>query len=135
MKAAYPTKVLIAWGECISGNNEITKWLMQNGYKELGIFRYALHNQDESREWLMKNGHPELMAVINGAEGNPQALMWLEKHGFSVLAHVARVGDGDQKSFQWLKINQPELAMIGKKIQIVKDEIQANNEDVHKISS
>jgi hypothetical protein len=49
---------------------------------------------------------------------------------------VARVGDGDNKAFAWLKANQHlEMAMIAKKIEAVKNAIEANNQDVHKISS
>ena len=42
----YPAKVLLAWGEAISGNREIRDWLMQNGYPELALTCHALHLDD-----------------------------------------------------------------------------------------
>ena len=66
----YPTKIIVAWAEAISGNKTIRDWLTSNGYEELAAFTYALNLQDDARKWLMDNGHPELMALINGAEGD-----------------------------------------------------------------
>ncbi|MCB0767680.1 MAG: hypothetical protein KDB95_10785, partial [Flavobacteriales bacterium] len=89
MRTNYPAKVLLAWGEAISGHAELRDWLMKNGYPELGLFTFALRNKPEAREWLMKNGHPHLMAIITGIEGDTKALEWLERNGMSVLKHVA----------------------------------------------
>lgn len=131
----YPAKVLIAWSEAIKGNKQIREWLMKNGYEELGIFVHALNNDDESREWLMTNKYPHLMAVINGAEGNKQALGWLENYKLLPLMHVARSGDGNEDSFKWLIANgHRELALVAKQIQVVKDRIEQDNQDMHKIS-
>ena len=69
----YNAKLIIAWGEAISGNDEIRDWLMQSPYKELGIFCFALKNDEKSRDWLMNNGFPHLLAVINGIERNEEA--------------------------------------------------------------
>ena len=38
MARQYPVKVLVAWGEAISGNAEFRDWLLGNGYPELGLF-------------------------------------------------------------------------------------------------
>ena len=54
MKLAYPKKILVAWGEAISGNSEIRDWLMKNGYPELGVFVFALHLKPDARQWLIK---------------------------------------------------------------------------------
>lgn len=135
MKKAYPAKVLLAWGEAIMGNRQIRDWLMKNGYLELGIFVFALRNQTESRDWLMKNGFPHLMATINGSEGNGKAVDWLLENNFDVLAHVALSGDGDDNALNWLKKSgQREFAMLSLKIRYVKDEIERDNNDIHRIS-
>lgn len=135
MRFEYPAKILLAWGEAISGNTKIRDWLIQNGYRELGLFVFALHNKQDARDWLMENGYPHLMAVINGAEGKKEAVDWLMKYQLDVLAHVALGGDGDEKAHQWLvKNNFREFAIIAKRIQIVKDQIDNDNYDVHKIS-
>jgi hypothetical protein len=135
MTTGYEPKIILAWGEAISGNIKIRDWLMKNGYKELGLFVYALNNKDSAREWLMTNKYYQLMAVINGAEGNKTAIQWLNNFGFDVLAKVAEAGGGNQESFLWLmKNNQRELALLSKKIEFVKDRIEEDNNDVHKIS-
>lgn len=136
MKKAYPAKVILAWGEAVGGNREIRDWLMKNGFPELGLFTYALRNKDEPREWLLKNGFPHLMAVVNGAEGNGKAVDWLNNHGYDVLAHVALSGDGNNDALEWLKrANQREFAMLSLKIRYVKEEIERDNNDIHKISA
>lgn len=135
LKTLYPAKILVAWAESIAGNKKITEWLMLNGYKELGIFLYALHNKDDARDWLLKNGFPHLQATIAGAEGNQNAINWLLKYKFDVLSYVARAGDGDGAAFTWLIQNgHREMAMIAKRIEFVKDEIERDNNDAHKIS-
>ena len=89
MARQYPVKVLVAWGEAISGNAEFRDWLLGNGYPELGLFVHALHNQDEARAWLLNEGFPELMALCNGAEGKGSAVQWLRNHDHPVLALMA----------------------------------------------
>ncbi len=132
---SYPAKILIAWGEAISGNRQIKDWLIANGYKELGLFVHALNNQQEARDWLMKNKFPHLMAVIRGAEGEEKAVKWLEEYKLFPLAKVALAGDGNEDALKWLIINNHrELAVIAQKIKIVKDEIDRRNNDVHSIS-
>lgn len=131
----YDAKILLAWGEAISGNIKIRDWLTQNGYPELGVFCFAVRNKDDAREWLMKNGFQHLFACINAAEGNKNALMWLKAHKYVVLEKIALVGDGDEKAYEWLIQNDLKLfALIAKKIEFVKDQIEADNNDPHKIS-
>ena len=131
----YPAKILLAWGEAISGNTEIRDWLGKNGYPELYTFVFALNLKDDAREWLIKNKYPHLLAMIQGVERNQKALDWLEKNGFETLFHIAQAGDGDEKSLKWLQINQRDFAHLAKKIQIRKDQIQLDNDDVHKMSA
>lgn len=134
MRMEYPVKVLLAWGEAISGNAGIRDWLIRNGYRELGLFVFALHLKDDARNWLMKNGFPHLMAVIRGIEGDQKALEWLETHNMLVLRKVAESG-GDKEAFEWLLRNgHRELAMLGLKMWSVKMQIEERNRDPHKYS-
>ena len=71
MARKYPIKVLVAWGEAISGHGELRDWLLGNGYPELGLFVHALRLDNKARKWLIDEGHPELMALCAGAEGDP----------------------------------------------------------------
>jgi len=130
----YPPKILIAWAEAIAGNSEIRDWLIKNGYKELGLFTFALRNMDDARLWLMENGSPHLLALINGIEGNAEALKWLDSNGFKSLSIMALAADGNKSAKEWLLKNDKLLAMVALKMEFVKDEIERDNNDVHKIS-
>ena len=131
----YPVKILVAWGEAISGNGEIRDWLTKNGYPELGIFTFALRNKDEATAWLMNNNFPHLVALINGIEGNPQALKWLNDNGFKNLNIMAMSADHNEKATLYLMKNDKLLAMLALKMGAVKDQIDNDNNDVHKIST
>ena len=134
MRTDYPAKILLAWGEAISGNVRIRDWLIKNGYPELGIFVFALHLKADARKWLMEHGHPHLMAVIRGIEDDDKALEWLEAHDLLVLRKVAECG-GDKEAFQWLVKNEHrELAMLGLKMWSIKMQIEDDHNDPHKFS-
>ena len=131
----YPVKVLAVWGEAISGDKKCLNVLLKSEYKELGLFVHAMHNQDEARKWLMDNGFPQLLALLNGTERKKDALHWLKFHKLTTLYHMALCADSEHDSFDWLINNdQKEMAMIAKKIEFVKNEIEDNNSDPHKIS-
>lgn len=131
----YPAKVLLAWGEAISGNVEIRDWLMSNGYRELALTCHALHHVESARSWLMTHQFPHLMALVRGAEGEGKAIEWLDKFGFNFLADVALGADNDDDAIKrLLQANQREWAGIALKIRSVKNEIEAQNNDMHRIS-
>ncbi|MDE0870288.1 MAG: hypothetical protein OSA37_00075 [Flavobacteriales bacterium] len=131
----YPAKVLIAWGEAISGNRPLRDWLMKHGYEELGMACHALHHVESSRTWLMANGHQRIMAMIRGAEGDPNAILWLQRFGFNYLADVASGADNDDEAVKrLLKANQKEWAGIALKLRFVKNQLEDDNNDVHRIS-
>lgn len=136
MKTTYPAKILLAWAEAIGGNKKIREWLALNGYPELNVFVFALNNKDDALQWLLDNGHQQLAATIAGAEGKKDAVGWLKRHKFDVLVHVALTGDGNQASFKWLVTNgHREMALVAKRIEEVKDMIEQDNNDVHRIST
>ena len=135
MRTEYPAKVLLAWGEAITGNVPLRDWLTSNGYPELGIFTFALRNKQDARKWLIEKGHPHLMAVIAGIEGDKGALQWLDRHGMNVLRFVALAGDGEEEAFRWLVDHgHRELAMLGKKMHQVKSQMDDDYRDPHKFS-
>ena len=132
----YSPKILIAWSEAIGGNKDIRDWFMSSEeFKELGIAVHALELDDDARDWLVENGFAHLLAMINGVEGNKDALRWLEQNKFNVLRQVALSGDGNEDAYEWLILNNhPELALISMKIRTLKDNIEEENNDVHKIN-
>jgi hypothetical protein len=135
MRTEYPAKILLAWGEAISGHAGLRDWLIQNGYPELGIFTFALRNKKDARKWLMDNGHPHLMAVITGIEGDLTALKWLENNDMNVLRNLALAGDGEEDAMRWLlEHGHRELAVIGQKMHHVKRGMDDDYKDPHKFS-
>ena len=131
----FPPKVIHVWSKAIEGDKVCLEILLKSEYKPLGLFVYALHLKDDAREWLLYNGYAHLMAMINGVEGNKDAINWLAKHQFHILMHMALSADGEVKSFEWLINNgHKDFALMSKKIEHVKDQIEMDHNDVHKIS-
>ena len=130
----YPTKVLIAWREAIGGNVEFRDFLIRSPYKELGIFCFAILNDKKSRKWLLDNNYGHLLATIEGIEGKDSALVFLKENGFDILFHFARSADSWKDSQIWLQKNDKLLYAISLKIEFIKDEIELNNEDPHKLN-
>jgi hypothetical protein len=132
---SYSAKILLAWGEAISGNTKLRDWLIKNGFPELGLFCFALRNKDDARNWLLENGHPHLMALVNGAEGNMTAVAWLMKNNYELLGQMAMAADNDEAAMRWIHLNtSKEMFLIAQKIQFVKNRIDADNEDAHRFS-
>ena len=130
----YPSKVLIAWREAIGGNVEFRDFLIRSPYKELGIFCFAILNDQKSRKWLLDNSYGHLLSTIEGIEGKDSALVFLKKNGFDLLFHFARSADSWKDSQIWLQKKDKLLYAISLKIEYVKDEIELRNQDPHKLN-
>ncbi len=130
----YPSKVLVAWREAIGGNVEFRDFLIRSPYKELGIFCFAILNDEKSRKWLLDNNYGHLLATIEGIEGKDSALVFLKKNGFDLLFHFARSADSWKDSQIWLQKKDKLLYAISLKIEYVKDEIELKNQDPHKLN-
>jgi len=131
----YPEKILLAWAEAIKGNAKIRDFLNNNGYQELGMFCFALRNQDAARTWLVEKKYMHLMALINGAEGDEDAIEWLNRFDFKTLAMVALAGDNDLAAFKRLQSKDMLFARIALEIRTVKNEIEDSNVDPHRRGS
>ena len=132
MERQYPIKVLVAWGEAISGNRELRDWLLGNGFPELGLFVHAMHNQQSAREWLQQEGFPELMALCCGTEGDARAVQWLPNHGHITLANMARAADNDDDAMRIL-MEEPDRiwATLALKMRSIKNGIEERHNDWH----
>lgn len=128
----YPDKVILAWAEAVKGNKKIQEWLINNGYEELHIFVYALHNKEDARNWLLENGFAHLMALINCAEDNENAFNWLQNNGFETLKYVGIAGDGRKEGYLWLKrFGLDQWILLAQNIQRVKDQLEETHNDIH----
>ena len=132
MERQYPVKILVAWGEAISGNRELRDWLLGNGFPELGLFVHAMHNQQSAREWLQQEGFPELMALCCGTEGDARAVQWLLNHGHITLANMARAADNDDDAMRIL-MEEPDRiwATLALKMRSIKNGIEERHNDWH----
>lgn len=128
----YSPKIILAWAKAIEGNEEITRWLKENGYEELSMATFAIYLKEEARLWLQENGYYQLMAMINAAEGNESAQRWLLKNDFEILFHIALAVENEQSSWAWLKHNTTQdIFILAQIIQIIKDKIEEHHNDVH----
>ena len=130
----YPIKVLVAWGEAISGKKEFVDIMFDLKCPELGHFCYALRNNDQARQWLLKHGFPHLVALIEGAEGKEEAIKWLSDNEYTTLKHMAMAIDGNKFSLNYFNDANKFLAVLTGKMKFVKDKIEDDNQDPHKIN-
>lgn len=128
----YPANVILLWAKAVDGDKVIQLGLKESGFPELFHATNAIYLIQESRDWLMENGYAHLMAMINASEGLAQAQQWLLAHNMELLYHIGRAVDHEQESWDWLgKHATPDLFMLAKSIQFIKDKIEENHGDIH----
>ncbi len=112
----YPPKILIAFAETFTPNDEIFNWLMKNGYPELGALSACLKGSKDAFNWLMKNGYPHFCALDSAIDGNRVAHMWLQKNKFDMYAVLADVCRNVESAIAYCKENQlTDFLYIGEK--------------------
>ena len=99
----YPSKVIIALGEAISGNKKIMQWFMKNGYPELAAYSSAVRGSDEAVQWLIKNKYPELAALDAALSRDANAYQWLHKYKFPFYILFAEACQGKPIALSKLK--------------------------------
>lgn len=132
----YHPKIILAWAKAIEGNTDLMKYLLDNGYTELTMAAHAIRLKDEARDWLMDNGYPHMMAMINAAEGNEQAQQWLKMNNYLLFYNMAIAIDGEMEGFKWINLNSTqEIFYLTKIIKQVKDDIEEEHNDTHRMST
>ena len=127
----YPPKILLAFGESIGGNNEITDWMIQNGYPELAALSHAIQGSDEAFLWLMKNKFPELAALDSAIDEDPKAYEWLKNSNYLFHIIFAECCRGKQEAIAWmLQKDLNALVRIAQKIKHLRD---SQTFDYHKL--
>lgn len=128
----FPASIILLWVKAIDGDKVVQLWLRENGYESLFHATNAIYLIQDSRDWLMENGYAHLMAMINASEGLVQAQQWLMAHKMELLFHIGRAVDHENDSWEWLGKNAtPDLFMLAKSIQFIKDKIEENHRDIH----
>ena len=83
----------------------------------------------------MEHKFQHLMALISAIEGEERARKWLHQHNFKLLLLMALAADNDAFAMKKLReLPEKEWALIAERIQIVKNNIERDNNDIHQIS-
>jgi len=118
----YPPKIILAFGETISGNKEILDWLLKNGYGELAALSYAIRGSREAFSWLMDNGYPHLAALDSAIDKDPKAYQWLKDHNHLFLMVFADACNGKKDAMEWMVRKElTGLLRVTQKIRAFRD--------------
>ena len=101
----YPPKIILAFGETISGNNEILNWLLKNGYGELAALSYSIRGSQEAFTWLMNNGYTHFAALDSAIDNDAKAYKWLGDHKYPFLIVFADACHGKKEAMDWMVRN------------------------------
>jgi len=128
----YSAEVILLWAKAVDGDKLIQLGLRESGFPELFHATNAIYLIQESRDWLMDNGFAHLMAMINAAEGMEKAQAWLFSNQMELLYHMGRAVDHEMDSWDWLgKHAPPDIFILTKSIQVVKDQIEETHREIH----
>jgi len=97
----YPIKILSAFGEAINGNEDIFKWLLENGYEPLAKLSEAIRGDQRAFQWLVENC-PQYAAFDRAIDNNFKSKIWLKKHGFTFYIIFADACAGNPEAIGWL---------------------------------
>jgi len=118
----YHPKIMVAWDECLKGNLEIAKWLIQNGYEELVNVRASLFGEQRANEKLKEKGFVQFIAFVAAIREQEGAKDWLQKNKFDQLYAMAIAITGDENGWKWIRQNSSEdIFMITQTIKYIVD--------------
>jgi hypothetical protein len=104
----YEAKIVVAFGETITGNDEILLWLYRNGFPELSALSKSIRGSEEAFDFLFAN-YPRLAALDAAIDNQAKAYLWLKKHNFEfniIFADACRL---KPQAVEWLKARQLEV--------------------------
>lgn len=129
----YPDKILLAWGEAIRENKEISKWLSANGYQELVAFCLSMRGSTKADKWLFQNGYPEFVALVAYICGDQNAGEWLDRHKIIVLKKLGDAVYEKPGALEWLAANDyKSLVIVAQKLLKTSEEVDFAANDVHR---
>ena len=119
----YEPKILLAFGEAVTGNYKIHKWLLDNGFAELAALASSLQADIPAFEWLLKSGYPQYAAFSNAIDDDKKALIWLSKHRFFILAAMVDAAWMRKNGVEFLKKNKMDIYLrVAMKIRKLKSD-------------
>ncbi|MBR1517558.1 MAG: hypothetical protein IJ620_05395 [Bacteroidales bacterium] len=99
----YDVKILLALLKSIEGRKDFFRWLMENGYPELGAFSNAICGDVEALQWLFGHKYEWLGIIVNAIDGMEQANAWLAKGCQPVNLMMAMASRRDATAIAWLE--------------------------------
>ena len=118
----YPPKIILAFGETISGNTEILTWLLKNGYGELAALSFAIRGSEDAFHWLMNNGYTHLAALDSAIDNDPKAYLWLKEHDFPFFVIFADACNGKKEALDFMvQKNLVGMLRVTQKIRSFRD--------------
>jgi hypothetical protein len=98
----------------IRGDQTAFRWLMENGYKELGAFTMALKGKPDAYKWLEANGFENYSLVVKAAKRHMPSFSILTASRDKEYACLVGVIHRDNNCKNWLQQHSyPELVDLG----------------------
>lgn len=129
----YDVKILLAFGQALSGERPFSDFLLHNGFAELAALAAAIHSDEDALKWLLKNKHPEFAVLIGAIDGEEKAMAWLKKYNFDFLLRFALACRKNDEAIKWFVQN--DLKVYIQLIQMIHNILQKqidDSADVHK---
>ena len=110
------------------------QWLFKHGYPELSALTSSIKGNAEAFDWLIKRNFPQYAAFSNAVDGDEKAWVWLKENKYDLLFILAEASIGKKEAMEWLLKNQLQVfAVIAKRIIDIKNQLDFDYEDYHKI--
>lgn len=130
----YPPKILVAFGEAIDQNDQIHKWLLNNGYPELAALAFCLRGSHEAMEWLQNNKFQHFVAFHYAVYDDDEARKWLAVYKFNTLARLADATNGYKPAMEYFRRKKLNIFIrLAIKIKQLKDQVIFDKNDYHKM--
>ena len=128
----YPAKIILAFGETISGNKEILNWLLKNGYPELAALSHAIRGSQDAFAWLMNNGYPHLAALDSAIDEDQKAYLWLKHNKYLFEIVFADACHGKKEAMDWFVRHELlGLLRVTQKIRQLRDNTTYDYHKMH----
>lgn len=109
----------------IRGDQTAFRWLMENGYKELGAFTMAIAGKPDAYQWLEHNGFLPYSLVVKAAKGHAHSFNTLTSSKEKELACLVGVIHRDNNCKSWLQKHEYfELIDLA---HMIRNKTQENN--------
>ncbi|MCR4815810.1 MAG: hypothetical protein K5842_01330 [Bacteroidales bacterium] len=118
----YDIKILLALCKSIAGRKDFFRWLMENGYPELGAFSNAIRGDVEAMKWLFAHHYEWLAILSNAIDGEEKARLWIGKATNMCNLMFAMACREDIDAIRWLRDRGLNIfLMMAKEVATVLD--------------